>query len=308
VGRRLGGILVVRLALFSLILVGLALAAIRSAAAQPAGPTCSVFDQTVSEGDAEAAFVLDCDNPTPLNEVITWATSDGTATAPDDYQGATEERVVVPGPSEQELFVGVTNDADPEPDETFLITLSDADGVVVFDRPQATGTIRDDDSQQTGPCITLSETATSFSAPFSTASRREFAGPGDRIELRNCGSSIVGIEARGTDATGAGATWELINASSAGPIDSLCELGLDLFRAVLSVWLSDGGGIGTPLTETPTPLLDRDSSTSPTEKLLTLDPAAEREMSIDVEMPCQGSAGLGQPMSMDVVLAAVPAP
>jgi hypothetical protein len=42
--------------------------------------------------------------------------------------------------------------------------------------------------------------------------------------------------------------------------------------------------------------------------LLTLDPAAEREMSIDVEMPCQGSAGLGQPMSMDVVLAAVPAP
>jgi hypothetical protein len=302
VGRRLGGILVVRLALLSLILVGLALAAIRSAAAQPAGPTCSVFDQTVSEGNAEAAFVLDCDNPTPLTEVITWATSDGTATAPDDYQGVTEQRVVVPGSSDQELLVGVTNDADPEPNETFLITLSDADGAVVFDRPQATGTIHDDDSQQAGPCINLSETATSVSAPFSTALRREFAGPGDRIELTNCGNVDVVLRVRGTDATGAAGTWALTDASSGGPIDSTCELGTDLYRGSLQIWNEQGGSNeGATLTT-------QGADVEGPAGRVVLPGTTAREMSIDVEMPCQGSAGLGQPMSMDVVITAISAP
>ena len=71
------------------------------------------------------------------------------------------------------------------------------------------------------------------------------------------------------------------------------------------MWLSDGGGIGTLLTETATRLLDRDSSTSQTTKEFRLAPAAEREISPQVELPCEGSSGLGEPMTMDVVLTAV---
>lgn len=299
-----------RIAVLALLVVGVTLAAVGSAAAQPAGPTCSVSDQEAAEGDASTVsvtFVVGCENPTGLVERISFATSDGTATAPDDYLGTSGELDVPQGLSESQIVVEVVGDTVPEPDETFLVTLSDPDGVVTFDR-QATGTIQDNDGPQTGPCITLSETAVSGSAPFSTASRREFAGPGERIQLTNCGTSRVAIDVRGTDATGLGAIWELTNASSGGSVDSLCELGVDLFRADVTVWLSDGGGIGTPLTETATPLLDRDSSTSPTEKLFTLDPATGWEISPQVELPCEGSSGLNQPMSMDVVLTAVPAP
>jgi hypothetical protein len=36
-----------------------------------------------------------------------------------------------------------------------------------------------------------------------------------------------------------------------------------------------------------------------------LDTAEEQEFSPSVELPCEGSSGLGQPMTMDVVLTAV---
>jgi hypothetical protein len=251
-------------------------------------------------------FSINCTNPTPAGEQINYATSDQTATAPDDYVATSGELDVPAGSSGQGIVVDVVDDTDAEEEETFLVTLSNPDGVVTFDR-QATGTIQDNDDGP-GPCVLLSETAVSVSGPASTLTQRGMAGPLPRITMTNCGGSTAAFDVRGTNATGAGATWELTNASSGGPVDSLCELGTDLFRADLTVWLSDGGGIGTILTETATTLLDRDSSTSPTEKPLTLDPAAEREISPQVELPCEGSSGLDQPMTMDVVLTAIAAP
>jgi hypothetical protein len=118
--------------------------------------------------------------------------------------------------------------------------------------------------------------------------------------MANCGGADVNVLARGTNATGSGATWELTNRSSGGPIDSICELGLDLFRANLTLWNPQGGGVGTPLTTEDGVLLG----------LNGLDPfvlgsVSGQEFSADVELPCEGSSGIGQPMTMDVVLTAV---
>ena len=153
-----------------------------------------------------------------------------------------------------------------------------------------------------GPCIVLSQSATSVSAAFSSPSTRRFAGPLDRISISNCGDQNVAMRARGTDATGASATWELTNASSGGPIDSACDLGTDIYRADLLLWNAQGGSNeGAALTTQ-----DRDV-TGPSGPVV-LRTATSRELSVQVEMPCEGSGGLGQPMTMDVTLTAVAAP
>ena len=291
-----------RIAVLSFLLIATALTVVRSGAAQPAGPTCSVFDQLVVEGSANVAFLVTCTNPTLLTERIGFATSDVTATDPEDYNGATGELLVLPGSIDQEIVIDIAADVIPEPEETFLVSLSDLDGVVAFDRQQATGTIQDDDEQQAGPCITLSETALSVSAPFSTAARREFAGPMERVQLASCSEDDLGLGVRGTDATGSAGTWALTDASSVGPIDSTCELGIDLYRGSLLIWNEQGGSNeGATLTTQGADVI------GPTGAFV-LPAATAREMSVDVEMPCQGSTGLDQPMSMEVVITAVTAP
>jgi hypothetical protein len=118
--------------------------------------------------------------------------------------------------------------------------------------------------------------------------------------MTNCGSAAANVDARGTNATGGGATWELTNLSSGGSIDSTCELGLDTFRADVTLWNPAGGGVGTPLTTGERPLLGLDGLNP-----VLLAPGAQQEFSTDVELPCEGSSGIGQPMTMNVVLTAV---
>ena len=80
-----------------------------------------------------------------------------------------------PGSSGSGFVVDVVDDADPEEEETFLVTLSNQDSIVAFDR-QATGTIQDNNNDGSGmPCILLSETSVSVSGPASTPTRRGFA-------------------------------------------------------------------------------------------------------------------------------------
>ena len=160
----------------------------------------------------------------------------------------------------------------------------------------------DDGAPPPAPCIVLSQSATSVSAAFSTPSTPRFAGPLERISISNCGDQGVALRARGTDAAGASATWELTNASSAGPIDSTCGLGTDIYRADLLLWNAQGGSNeGAALTT-------QDRAVTGPSSPVVLPSAAARELSVQVEMPCEGSDGLGQPMTMEVTLTAVAAP
>jgi hypothetical protein len=120
------------------------------------------------------------------------------------------------------------------------------------------------------------------------------------MTVTNCGGAAVHLDARGTDATGFGATWRLTNASSGGAIDSTCELGLNLFRADVMLWLPNDAGMGTLLTTQDRPLLGADGVTP-----FTLPAAAAQEFSPEVELPCDGSANLGDPMTMTINLTAV---
>lgn len=263
-------------------------------------PVCSLPDKSFAEGDGGLfipSFTADCTALVPHDLLFHLATADGTAVAPADYQAVDMDA----GPNGQELevVVVIVGDTDVEPDETFTLTVSDPSGRVSFSKPTATITIVDDDAPPSGPCILLSDDASSVSGTASTPVVRGFAGT-DRMTVTNCGDSKVHLDARGTDASGDGATWQLTDASSGGPIDSTCDLGLNLFRATVVLWLGSGGGVGTSLTTQDTPLIDTDG-----DGIFALPAAATQEFSPQVELPCDGSDNLGDPMTMTIDFTAV---
>jgi Tol biopolymer transport system component len=146
-----------------------------------------------------------------------------------------------------------------------------------------------------GPCIVLSKTSVEISGSASTPSTRRRA-ESEHLTVRNCGDSAVHLNARGTDATGSAGTWQLRRDSSSS---SVCELGVNVFRADVTLWLS-GGQVGTPLSTADAPLVGADGATP-----FTLGPAADQELSTGVDLPCVGSVGLGEPMTTNVTLTAV---
>jgi TolB protein len=145
-----------------------------------------------------------------------------------------------------------------------------------------------------GPCVVLSKTSVAISGTASTPSR-----PGrpesEHLTVRNCGDSAVHLEARATDATGSAGTWQLTNDSNGG---SVCGVGVNVFRAHVTLWLS-GGQAATPLSTSNTPLVGADGATP-----FTLGAAADQELSAGVDLPCVGSVGLGDPMTTDITLTA----
>lgn len=265
------------------------------------GFTVTSISRTAPEGDedssvADVEITLNAAVDRPFG--VSFYTGDITATAGEDYEQTNTTVTFEPGEVSKLAPVTILPDEVDEPDEVVFLGLGIegtaslvSGGLTILD---------DDEPDGAGPCILLSDTAVSVSGPPSTPTDRGMAGPIQRLTMTNCGDTAVEIDARGSDATGATATWELTSQSSGGPIDSTCDLGLDLFRTVVTLWLPSGGGVGTSLAKTSSRLLG-DDGLSP----LVLDPAAEREISPDVEMPCEGSGGLDQPMTMNVVLTAV---
>jgi Tol biopolymer transport system component len=146
-----------------------------------------------------------------------------------------------------------------------------------------------------GPCIVLSKTSVAMSGTASTPSTRRRA-ESEHISVRNCGDSAVHLNARATDATGSAGTWQLTNDSSGG---SVCGVGVNVFRANVTLWLSGGQAV-TPLSTSNTPLVGTDGATP-----FSLGAAAEQELSAGVDLPCVGSVGLGEPMTTNVTFTAV---
>ncbi len=88
-------------------------------------PVLSVADVEVGEGAAAAVFVLRLDAPAAVPVSVRATTADGTATAGEDYQPLDEEVVVPAGEVEREVAVILIDDEQLEPDETFLLELTD---------------------------------------------------------------------------------------------------------------------------------------------------------------------------------------
>lgn len=263
---------------------------------------CTVPDVQLAEGDTgltPTTFAITCDPFLTADMRFRVQTADGTALAGEDYAAIDGNGSVLAG---SDVFYGAVHaigDRIDEPDETFTYTITDLAGEVAF--TTGTFTVVDDDEPggPPGPCILLSETDVAVEGTLSTPTRVSVTTTAD-VTVTNCGDGDVQLDVRGTDATGADATWELTDEASGGGIDSTCALGLDIFRAAVFVARPDGGATGTPFTEVDRRMLAADGL-----EPLRLAPAAAQVLSPQLELPCEGSSGAGGPMTTQITFTAV---
>ncbi|MDE0644028.1 MAG: hypothetical protein OXH95_07880, partial [bacterium] len=124
-------------------------------------PTVSISDATATEGGS-VSFTIRLDAESGRNVKVKWATADHTggthkATADTDYTAQTTatEVTIAAGSTSTTITVATLEDVIDEPDETFVVQISDATNAAISSSDHtATGTITDDDVAPTA--ITLS--------------------------------------------------------------------------------------------------------------------------------------------------------
>ena len=113
-------------------------------------PKVSIDDIEVKEGNTglaqptAATFTLSLDAAATGPVTVGYATADGSATAPADYQGATGTATFATGTTTTSVTVNVVGDLVDEPDETFRLLLSAPSGATISDG-EGVAKILDDD-------------------------------------------------------------------------------------------------------------------------------------------------------------------
>ena len=118
-----------------------------------------VSDVTVTEGDTgtgAANFTISLITASSSTVTVDYATSNGSATAPEDYTAQPATQLIFnPGETSKIATVMVNGDTLDEPDETFFINLSNAVNAAILDN-QGQGTIIDNDVP---PTLTINDVA-----------------------------------------------------------------------------------------------------------------------------------------------------
>ena len=103
-------------------------------------PDIAIDDARARESVGEIAFPVHLETRSGLPVAVSYRTSDGTAKAGEDYGKAVGSLTIAAGQTRATIRVEVIHDTREEPDETFRVLLSAAQGEAA-----ATGTIIDDD-------------------------------------------------------------------------------------------------------------------------------------------------------------------
>ncbi len=137
------------------VLLALCVCAFPATAAAAPKPKLSVGDVSITEGNAggaSLAFTAKLSKKAKKAAKFSYATSDGTASSPADYDAASGTAKIAKKKKSATILVTVAGDTLSEGDETFTLTLSKPKNSKLGDA-SATGTIRNDDAaaQQTSP-------------------------------------------------------------------------------------------------------------------------------------------------------------
>lgn len=116
----------------------------------PPPPTIATSDVSITEGNtgtrsANIIVTLSAASNEPVT--VDFATADGTAAAGSDYQAASGTLTFVPGETSKSIQVLVNGDTVFEPNETFVVNLTNPNGATIGDG-QGVGTIVNDDTNQ----------------------------------------------------------------------------------------------------------------------------------------------------------------
>ncbi|OLE54494.1 MAG: hypothetical protein AUG51_07860 [Acidobacteria bacterium 13_1_20CM_3_53_8] len=123
----------------------------KSTATVSGQPSLSIGNATVIEGNSgstNAAFTVTLSAASTQAVTVDYVTSDGTATAPSDYDAQSGTLVFTPGQTTKTINIAVKGDTLPELNETFFVTLFNPVNATIA-TAQGTGTITDDDESGT---------------------------------------------------------------------------------------------------------------------------------------------------------------
>jgi hypothetical protein len=212
----------------------------------------SVADLALTEGDSgtqDATVTISMSRPTGEEVAVDWATADGTATAPEDYQARSGRVVFGPEERAKRITVPINGDIAPETDEHFVIRISGATGggsivdgesvVTIHTDPEPSLSINDVRIKEDGADLTFTAALTGpnntpVGVDFATADGTATAGAD--YEAR---SGHVDIPAGATSAT--------IAVRGMEDVDD--EVDEETFKVMLSnavnALVGDGEGVGT---------------------------------------------------------------
>jgi hypothetical protein len=112
-------------------------------------PALSINDVTVTEGNSgfvNATFTVRLLPGSTGTVTVAFATANGTAAAPADYESASGTVTFAAGDTEETITVRVAGDTLDEVNETFVVNLTSPTGGATISDSQGTGTILDDDA------------------------------------------------------------------------------------------------------------------------------------------------------------------
>lgn len=115
----------------------------------PALPALSIADLSVAEGNGDHAhfmFVVTLDKAATGPVTVAYSTANGTATAGSDYVATNGTLTFAAGETSKTVHVDINGDTVFEGNETFTVTLSNANGASIADAT-AVGTIVNDDRE-----------------------------------------------------------------------------------------------------------------------------------------------------------------
>jgi CSLREA domain-containing protein len=190
-------------------------------------PTISIANATVPEGDAgtaTASFTVTLSTSSPDTVTVDWATADGTATSPSDYQADDDTLTFTPGQTSKTIPVTVNGDTVDEENEAFQVSLSTPTNATIAGS-EATGTITNDDD----PC-----------PGFESNQRRQVAGTAGPDTLIGTSAAEILCGLGGNDLVRGGGGKDLVLGGSGR--DTLSgQAGNDLIKGQAGNDVMNGG-------------------------------------------------------------------
>jgi subtilisin family serine protease/subtilisin-like proprotein convertase family protein len=167
-------------------------------------PALSVGDAKVTEGNAgtkNLAFFVNLSAASGRPVSVNYATLAGTAAPGSDFTAAGGTLTFSPGQTSKTINIVLAGDSLPEPDETFLLRLSNPIAALLLDS-EATGTIQNDDTSLSISDAVLAEEDAGFSPLTFTASLSAAVS----FEVRVNYATASGSASAGSDFVSTGGT------------------------------------------------------------------------------------------------------
>ena len=136
----------------------------------------SAATAAVNETSGAATITVHLTRASDQDVTVAYATSNGTASAASDYTATSGTLTFATNETSKSFTVPISNDALDEPDETVLVTLSNATNALLVAPASVTLTIIDDDPAPTTP-MAGTPTATATNIATATATATDTATP-----------------------------------------------------------------------------------------------------------------------------------